>query len=221
MKKRILSRKLSSRPRYNRVRRAAMGFTLIELLVVVLIMAVVLGVIGACLAAGIRVWDEAGKFGVAESDAVVGLQIIEKDLKNSVPFHAIVFEGKRSDVSFASLVVPVRQGLRNEGGSVAQPRIGTVRYFFDAGGMALFRSQDIYGADFAQARTPERIMSNLRDVSLAYYGLVGGKGNGAWSDQWVDPTNRPVAVRISLSFRDREALLTKTVVLPMSDSVVP
>ena len=41
-----------------------------------------IGTIGACLAAGIRVWDRARSFNVLENEAVMGLELMERDLRN-------------------------------------------------------------------------------------------------------------------------------------------
>jgi prepilin-type N-terminal cleavage/methylation domain-containing protein len=189
------------------------GFTLIELLVVLTILAVVFSVIAASVAAGVRVWATASKFGVAESESVIGLQIMERDLMNAIPFYAISPAGSRTDISFASIIVPGAEASAAAKGDIAARRIGTVSYVFDGSARALLRTQVAYGGAPERA---ERIVSGLTGISMEYYRQDGtGKGHGTWQDSWTDPTNLPAAVSITLSFVDREGGIKSTVVLPV------
>ena len=71
------------------------GFTLIEMLVVSLILAAVIGVVVACFAAGVKVWEASLRFGAGEAEMAVELAIVEKDLMNATVFYALEFTGER------------------------------------------------------------------------------------------------------------------------------
>jgi hypothetical protein len=152
---------------------------------------------------------------VAESESIIGLQIMERDLMNAVPFYAVSPSGGRTEMSFASIIVPGAEVAAAAKGDIAARRIGTVSYTFDAGARALLRTQAAYGG---AAERAERIVSGLTDINMEYYRQEGGKGTGVWQGSWSDPTNLPVAVSITLSFADREGGIKSTVVLPMGYS---
>ena len=84
--------------------RSRKAFTLIELLVATSIVVVVAGVIGACLAGGIRTWDAARDFTVVEADALIDLEIMQRDLMNAIRFKGIGFKGSKTRMSFPALL---------------------------------------------------------------------------------------------------------------------
>ena len=165
------------------------GFTLIEMLVVLAIVAVVAGTIGACLAAGIRVWDRTRTFGLAETEATLALEVMARDLRNSFMFFDIPFQATAAEISFPGLV---REGGAESGGV---ERIGTIGYFFVPAVAALMRSAAVYPADEAAAEAAESLISGIGGLSLSFCDPAAG---GAWQSEWMDRTNRPDAVRIGL-----------------------
>lgn len=214
--------------RYGNVHRRTSGFTLIELLVVTLILGVVLTVIGACLAAGIRVWDETQRFNKGESEATIAFQMMQKDLMNAFRFYGISFVGQRNEMSFAGLIFPgqyTSDGTKAGSREDSQKRIGTVKYSFSANGGELMRSQWVYPCDESSAGRAEKVESGLSDVSLEYCSLTPGSGGGpTWHDSWNEATNLPVAVRINLSLADggdHPVQVSRTVVLAVGGVVPP
>ena len=113
---------------YEDTKAAPFGFTLIELLIVVSIMVVIIGVIGACLSGGIRVWDSARIFNDLESDAFIAMDIMEKDIMNSLSVYSIGFDGKQSSVCFPSYITTDNRRS-----------IGSVVYELDAASHAILR----------------------------------------------------------------------------------
>jgi len=180
------------------------GFTLIELIVVTAILGVVIGVIGACLAGGIRVWDSARTFNTLERDALIGLAMMEKDLMNELPIHAIAFEGAPDSVKLPAL-------LRTAEGMA----VGSVEYSFDEHDRTLVRRErSCEGADL---RT-ERLMENLKNIALTYFSLQKGDDKNAkvtWKEMDAPVTNFPgkVVVALLLSDADRKFEITRTVIL--------
>jgi prepilin-type N-terminal cleavage/methylation domain-containing protein len=100
------------------------GFSLIELLVVCAILAVVITAIGACLAGGIRVWDAARRFHVGESDAILALEHMRRDLGGTFIFGEIPFEAGREHLSFPGIV---RESASEAG------KLATIVYKFNRG----------------------------------------------------------------------------------------
>ena len=197
------------------------GFTLIEVLVVLGIMVVLVTAIGASLAGGISAWGAARDFNSVETDAMIDLEVMQRDIMNAFPFHDIKFAGTKAAVSFPGLLA-----LRDRGGAGDDEadeeglvrRIGTVRYFFENETRSLFRHQYPY-PEPSSGRKPEpvKVIGGLTGVTIEYYELpseIGGKGS--WVGSWDNVTNFPAQVRVRLMFSKDSSpeLITRTFVLP-------
>ena len=192
--------------------RARSAFTLIELLVVAAILALVGAAIGACIAGGIRVWDRARTFHVAESEALLGLERFSSDVMNTFHFYAIPFEGATAELSLPALVVA------SEGGVGEAGRVGTVRYYFDRGRGGLYRLSAVFPLSPPQRSAgAEEVVSGLSDLRLTYL----DRRNGGWEDAWQNRTNRPSGVRVEMRFvdGDRSRDVTRTLVMATHDPV--
>jgi prepilin-type N-terminal cleavage/methylation domain-containing protein len=202
------------------LRRNIRGFSLIELLVVTVILGLVISVIGACLASGIRVWDASRDFNTAEVEGVIAFQSMERDLVNQFPFYAIGFTGNPTEMSFVGLVQVHGDEQANQDKADSQKRVGTIKYSFDIGRNDLLRREWAYPGTEPDMSKAERIASFVQDMSLEYYRIGGErKDAGVWQESWSDPTNLPAAVRISLSVTNHHGSvplrIVRTVILPL------
>jgi prepilin-type N-terminal cleavage/methylation domain-containing protein len=182
------------------------GFTLIELLVVLVILGAVTAAIGTCISGGIRVWETVRRFNKAEMDAIIGLQMVEKDLMNAAPFFAVPFEGETDTVVFPG-TAPAGEGTGP----------GITRLAFNRREGTLTRTHAPFPKpERAWEETAEKLISNVERVRFVYYGN-SGDGGGSWQDSWGDPTNLPVAVRVAVSVRNNGTTvpLEKTIVFPL------
>jgi hypothetical protein len=185
--------------------------------VVSAIVGIVMAVIGACLVGGIRVWDRAQTLAVIESDAEIGLRILEKDVMNTFPFYGSRFEGETAGLSFPALVTagPAEPGDNSK--RVAETRMGNVKYRFDPRKKALFRQAHTYPEDNTEAGVSEKLLSHLEDVDVRYYAPATREKAGEWKESWTDETNFPSRVRIQLAFArgPETATITRTILVPM------
>ncbi len=186
----------------------ANAFTLIELLVVLLILSLVVTVIGASLAGGIRAWEAAYRFDVGESDTYLGLRVVQKDLMNSIPFHDIPFAGDSESVTIPSLS-PASTGSDEE-----RMEIGSVRYTFDHSRRALIRQAWTFpGKAPVGTAGGEEVIRNMERLEFRFRGDEGV--DGEWAGIWEEPTNHPAVVEISLEPDSEDMAAVKTtVVLP-------
>lgn len=186
--------------------RGRASFTLIELLVVTTILGVLVGVIGACIASGIRVWDTARKFNTIEADAIVALEMMERDLRNTFPYGRIRFHGDARSVTMPGIV----QGPEEQGSG-----LGTVGYSVDRGAGALVRTAGLYGGGEGLAETVAR---NVRQLDLEYYRIDRPKGQPPqWQQQRGAATNLPdkVMVRLTLDTDSGPVELSRAVIVPL------
>jgi len=193
------------------------GFTLIELLVVTAIIGLVIAAIGACLAGGIRAWDAARRFNRVESEALLGLRVVERDIANTFLFLGIPFRGGADEVSFPILTTAPVGG----GGSGEVRVLGTVRYRLDRAAEAVMREVSPYGTDEPEEDgSRERLISGVQDLRWQFYAPPANRGaTGTWRDAWDSRTNFPAAVRIELNFSGRDAgRVDRTVVLPVTEA---
>lgn len=175
------------------------AFTLIELLIVVSIMSIVIGVIGACLSGGIRVWDSARVFNDLEADAFIALNILEKDIRNSLSVYAVGFDGKESSVAFPAYI-------DSEDGR----GIGRVNYEFDQVKHALLRVESSWQGRDGRS---ELLLENVKDLSFTYYQV----STSAWNSVGETVTNFPdkVGVKLLLGRGEREVEIERSVLLPL------
>jgi len=162
--------------------RSSRGFTLIELLIVAAVLAVVIGSIAACLAAGIRAWDAARNFGRTEAETAFGLSVLRRDLHNAVDFHAVSFRGEPDEVNFAALVRP-------PGGGPA--RIAAVGYRLDRGRQALVRSEEVFRGE--EGEREEVVLSGVPELDFRY--RAAGDDSPGWE---TSATSLPARVAVTL-----------------------
>lgn len=165
------------------------GFTLLELVVVVLILGAATAVIGACVAAGLRAYAEAQRFGASEVDMVLGLSLFERDVRNHKPCFRQPFVGESGRIVMVGLT--------------ASNTLARVTHWFQdnqwwrevaawpMGGGALSAPEPI---------SREVLLADVQDWKLTYYEAVT---NGAWriETEWQSRTNAPAPAAVELSFR--------------------
>jgi len=183
-------------------------------LVVTLILALVLGVLGASIAAGIRVLTAARTANMVESGVALGFEVIEKDLANTFPFYAIAFKGDASGIVFPGIVETIDGGERRES-------VGHVSYVFDAEEDVLFRTAWAFPGDGMREPMRDTIIEDLAEIRLSYADM--NEGDIAWQSTWSNFTNHPDVVRVELVFgRRRETReFSRTVVLPRASRKEP
>ena len=193
------------------------GFTLIELLVVTAILALLVAAIGACVAAGIRVWDTARRTGLAETETAVFLRVLQRDLMNAFRFYAVPFSGEATAVSFPGLTVGTDGPPAGDGHRQDDYRVATLGYRFDPSTRCVFRTQQ----SFPEGARQETKLLTLTDNFRLQYAAAPGRAGAtvAWTDRWVDATNFPERVQIVFSTsRGADSMpCQRTFILPVTN----
>ncbi len=190
------------------------GFTLLELLLVTAILGVLGAAVGACIVGGVRVWDAARSFGEPETDALIGLSLLQTDLVNSFGFDPVPFQGGATHVRFPALV---SSGAGDGAPSVAGGAygIGTIAYAFDAAQGRLVRQTVPFAEGGGASAVSETVATGLRSCTFHFRDHADGADDATWVDAWNSFTNRPALVEIVLEFNEPEARVERTVYLPV------
>jgi prepilin-type N-terminal cleavage/methylation domain-containing protein len=162
------------------------GFTLIELLIVTAILGTVIGVVGACLSGGIRVWDAARTFNEVESKAFFCEAVIRRDLANMVAVPALGFVGQPGAMEF-----PV---LARGAGDGETATIRMLKYAFEADEGRIVRH-----ARALPAGEPwrETLLDGAGSLKLRFYRRQEEEGGKAsWEELKVPVTNFPDRVQV-------------------------
>lgn len=169
------------------------GFTLLELLIGAVLVAIVAGVVAAAFAAGFRVWQRAVRPG--DGEAVLALELIAKDIRNTVPFRLEPFKGKANGIDIPSLVTTPRPG----GAATVLP--GMVGYEFNPAARTLERVTRYFPFPDPERTVREMVMEAVEAVRFTYGEVGTENGNGVlWSPDWQGRTNTPAAVKVELEF---------------------
>ena len=170
------------------------GFTLLELLVAGALIAVAATVVAGAFAAGFRVWQRASQQGGGYEDAIIALELIQKDIRNTEPFRLIPFKGSDSDIEIPSIIAgpgPNGNGTRDQPGSI--------RYVFSATSRRLERVKKMVIVPGGEQESREQILDNVESVRFSYADCgPDGKSAVTWSGAWPAGTNTPVAVKVQV-----------------------
>ena len=183
---------IHSRPGARNEARRRRGFTLLELIVVTSILGVVVGAVAACIASGIRVWERAQTMGVLEARCLVGMEILERDLRNAFLFYDIRFRGEAGSLSFPGLAHAGDWMAEGAQEVESETVIGRISYALDDSRSVLLRTVSPYSAEDDGQRRTEAVVSGIVDLSFKYF------EDGERVSDWRSRTNMPDRVDISL-----------------------
>lgn len=167
------------------------GMTLLELLIATALVAVASLVVAQAFAAGVRVWSRANQLSGHYADAVLALELLQQDVRNTLPCRQVSFRGGQNWVEIPALIAGDGKGSHGD-----QP--GVIRYEYDATGQRLERRSTSYVVgDAAEVARREDVAGGVKSVSFSYAGRSGGSGSAlTWERAWEGRTNTPVAVKV-------------------------
>jgi prepilin-type N-terminal cleavage/methylation domain-containing protein len=187
------------------------AFTLIELLIVTALLGMTIAAIAGAFSGGLRAWDAARTFGRAETEGVVALRMVRRDLMNTFPFYAVPFAGQARAMSFPCVL----------GAPADRPRAGapgTVEYAFDPARKELLRRRTSLLEQGAPESGWEQIAEGVRSAEFRYASFAGAGGVSGWAERWDDKTNHPSAVLVRLTVEQGERTATiEEEVVPVPD----
>ncbi|MBN1869287.1 MAG: prepilin-type N-terminal cleavage/methylation domain-containing protein [Candidatus Omnitrophica bacterium] len=196
---------------------AVSGFTLIELMV----SASILGLIGLAVlttfASGFHVFERVQTYGGLQTDALLALEEMERDLSNAFPFSTVEFKGEAQSIAFASIIEVTE---KEEDGETVVPSIGkTLYYVKDGNEKMLMRGQRNYSqaeSESGPGEDKDIPLVSVKDLKFSYSSFDGETEETNWKESWLQEEVFPAAVRIALTFEDqgRDMEMVRTVFIP-------
>ena len=176
----------------SRTRKNKSGFTLLETVIVATLFAIIgVGLVGT-LSAGLRIWSRAKNTGTLYSQEAFALELVARDLRQSVVFPKIGFTGEAKQLSF----------LAFSRGSVFK-----ITYKFDDMQKALVRRREELKTaidEDLQGEYTEEKFADLDNAQFGYLYFDKDKKDYAWKDVWAKEDGVPPAVRIKMKLGNEE-----------------
>ena len=195
----------------NNFRRAV---TLPELLMVIALLSMTAVTIFHTMINGYKVWGRTQQF-VVEQDIAILFDKISEEIRNSIYFSQIKFEGRSSHVRFPAVVRTLPDPrVSSNGDYVIQ--LGQVEYLFDPLRKSLNRRYSNYSLALRGMFFPEQqVLTSIRSVKFSYY--YPDENGRLIETEKADVL--PSAFQIVVGYYDshgREKFISKIVFLPLN-----
>jgi hypothetical protein len=152
--------------------------------------------IASSFISGVKLWGRAKARSFYYNNVILNMEMIFKELRQSVDLPQIGFEGNVHEISF-----PV----------VSDNIIFKVTYKFDSEKKILLRRlvalKDIISGKEKENFT-EKIFLNLDDFSLDYFYFDKENNKYVWKDEWTKDKGIFTAVRLKTKFKDEDFIKT-------------
>jgi len=191
-----------------RLKRSRRGFTLVE----VLVAATILGFIGLAIlttfGSGFHVYERIQSYGGVQTDALLSLEEIEKNLRNTFPLSSIGFKGDEQQLSFPVLIE--KSMISGNGEEVFYSSVGRVTYYLEDRGAekkALKKKLQDYPQAALESETASfsetTSVPYVKDLAFRYFSYDDKSQGYAWTNAWTQEDGGfPAGINISLTFDD-------------------
>ena len=202
--------KSSKRPKYG-------GFTLLELIISLALLGMLLLVLYSGLNIGIRSWDT-GDAKVAQAAHERSVQaFLRRELGQVFPVRwrgisesKIAFDGGKSELRFVTSL-----NLAADAASLGGLQWGHIYVADDEvngkrmNSLFIRRdSFDIFAKDFdgIAATKPHRLLEDVKEIDIAYFGADTDTADAKWVDKWENPLRMPQLVRMRIELQNGKSL---------------
>ncbi len=180
-------------------RRSERGLTLVEILITVTIFAIVSVGISALFLSGMTLWTRIGGVDFARSERILDLELIARDLRQSLNLPAIGFEGTANTFSFPAV----------DGGEVVR-----VTYAVDAGAGQVKRRVGLFSeilAGHTDSFVREETALTAQKIVFKYY--YADDSGSSWLEVW--PKDKGTFRAIRVEGESQGEPFVKTIIIPV------
>ncbi len=176
------------------------GFTLIELLVAITLFSIIMVSLSITLASGLKAWKMTNTFNTSERKALLGLEKIARNVRETLVYDPVGFEGTTQGFSFC----------RVEYGA------GVVKTDYYVNGDALEeRDEDLFSF-FSEEDVDienKKVLDGFSSFSVRYLQHNEEEDTYAWTDSWAAEAGVPRALKIQIVMNN-DASFEKTIFIP-------
>lgn len=184
------------------------GFTLVEVLIGLTLFGLILLMLYSNLYTSTRTWETSDRQSEKNDDIRLVLSFLRRQINQTVPIlymdegkNRSLFTGGRDAMEFVSRL-PAHRG----GGG-----LHLVKLFVAAagdGGVLLFKylplNADLEAIDDETNKMVKSVelLKGIKDIQLAYYGRAKDDNDPAWHDEWNNPDQLPLLIRLQIDADD-------------------
>jgi hypothetical protein len=155
--------------------------------------------VAAAAAGGLRIYQRARVYSELQADVLLGLERLERDLRNTFVFDGIDFQGTPSSVSFCGII---RSWQGGQDGLLNFP--GRLIYGIDYTQRALVVRRQSYSVAMRKGDVPQGqptvLARNVAAIEFSYYHYDTLTKRYSWLANWGEEQEGvPVAVKITLT----------------------
>ncbi len=179
------------RKRFRQIKagRGGSGFTLIEVLVVTALFAIIGVSLFQSFSMGLKVWKRASRPNFSYRKAVLSLERMARELRQSRGYPNTTFQGDDEGLSFASVVYG---------------KVYNLTYEYKQQG--LWRHAKVLSAGWDAGQEREAV-PGIADMEFTYYGYDAPSSSYIFFDEWDGAVKgRPMAVRVVVDLEDETHL---------------
>jgi hypothetical protein len=193
-----------------------------------MVAASILGLIGLAIlttfGSGFSIYERVQAYGGSQTDALLALEEIERDVRNIFPFATIPVEGETDRIAFPAVIETI---VEAEGGPTLHSSIGKIAYLVDDGefeNKVLKKSRQNYSAAVSESASDaqeEEVLVAITDLAFRYYSYNSEEETYAWDGSWSAGEGSALkGVEITLTYKDlnRDVQLVRTVLIPTADN---
>ncbi len=169
--------------------RVRSGFTLIETLVVVALFAIIGVSLFESFSMGLKVWKRASRPNFSYRKAVMSLERMARELRQSRGYPNTTFQGEEDEFTFVSVVYGKVYNLT-----------------YDYRQQGLWRHAKVMGAGWDAGQEREAV-PGVAEMEFTYYGYDAPSQSYIFFDDWDGAVKgRPMAVRVMMDLEDETHL---------------
>lgn len=192
-------------------------YTLVEILAVLTIFTMAAVAVAATAAGGVRIYRRAIHYSGLQTDLLLGLERMERDLRTTFAFDTIGFKGERFSVAFPGMV-----RRWNEFRQVFEYAPGRIVYRLDNVENTLLMNVLDYAratAEDGSAGGEERVLAgNVSALTFSYCKYDEENETYEWRQSWQPEDGMPAAVKMEIQASDAGGVsrFTRTILPPGS-----
>ena len=191
------------------------AFTLVELLVTASILGMIAVAIFSTFASGLNVYKRVRSYAGAETDVLLALEKMERDLRNIFNFSGIDFIDDSKRIAFAGLVKTFDRAGNQK------ISLGRISYYLDEGAGTLVKEEQDYPQAISGTE-PEQgnsvILAFIEDINFSYYYFDSKAERQDIKSSWDAGNGIPTKVKIEITFTDdgKTIKMDRTVFIPVA-----